>query len=1026
MFNTDYFNKHMAISNFSINKCQYSIQKLDNYVWLLPKESIGIIDDEYYVESSAKALQIKCYNVSLTSQESLDERFRFQHTLNFSILDYKNHSDFGDRYYAMVRDKNGNYWLVNPDFNLKFAYTFTIDNTNMHTDFTLTTDSNLPLMNIKRAAPWADANYTSGSTMYKWVDMEPASVITSTTQLNTFICDVDEEWQCENYNHCGIKELQINETRYTSLDENTSIALYSNDCFKVVDFIKNSATLTEQYDGEKIVHSVKFKIPFSDDTTWQNKLLEFKGNKYCVIADTACGLKIATGFHYGLQPSYVINAASKEGNSVEITLQDLHNDGSFVYISDGITSSADTRVEWNWVDGEYECITNRSAKHLLEESFDLYGNSTHTYKCLEGYEESYEYLGDKLVGTFPSDGTEMFFSGCDCFGTECEIQTDLASMTFTRSGETKVFSVYSNNSSWTLQTTASASDIEINPMNGSSGNHYTITITCHKVPTSYQPTVKNLILQFCDGQTKNYNIAIVKEPIENYFPLGDTYNVSNSQQTLRIPTTLCVDSVSANTSFVGNIQIQNGYIDVTVYNNPMCSDRGTSLNVTSCDGVDYTLYIYQRGLDCTQPLFIAYYNNGETCSAACSSSNQIDMNTFRNLACESSSLMTAITIGDCCELIAAFAFQEATRLTNCTIGTRIEEIGYKAFSNTSLNTLTISATTPPIFDGRLPTTIATINVPCESLAKYKATEGWSNYESIINGGCSSDQRITSGTPYCQGYNKWVDVYSQISNDGGTTWITTATTPTLVETNSTDCGYVPPSPIDYNTRYLTFLTKEPCTFTWQGYADLYQPVRNFAQYSLDSGQTWTTITSSAQTTPVIQANKRVMWKCDATANATILGGGIGGFFTSGKFEVEGNIMSLLWGDNFIGKTDLKGSFVFFSTFANTGIVSAEHLIMPATALTQWCYAGMFTGCAVMKKAPVLSATTLVNRCYLGMFDQCSSLNYVKCLATNITADDCTNFWLRGVSPNGTFVKASSASWGTCGDSTIPCGWQIQNA
>ena len=52
-------------------------------------------------------------------------------------------------------------------------------------------------------------------------------------------------------------------------------------------------------------------------------------------------------------------------------------------------------------------------------------------------------------------------------------------------------------------------------------------------------------------------------------------------------------------------------------------------------------------------------------------------------------------------------------------------------------------------------------------------------------------RTTSGTPYCEGYDKYVDIYSQVSYDGGITWSTTATTPTLVEQNSPDCGYVPP-------------------------------------------------------------------------------------------------------------------------------------------------------------------------------------------------------------------------------------------
>ncbi len=50
-------------------------------------------------------------------------------------------------------------------------------------------------------------------------------------------------------------------------------------------------------------------------------------------------------------------------------------------------------------------------------------------------------------------------------------------------------------------------------------------------------------------------------------------------------------------------------------------------------------------------------------------------------------------------------------------------------------------------------------------------------------------RTVSGDPYCNGYDKYVDVESQVSRDNGVTWETTATTATLVERNSADCGYV---------------------------------------------------------------------------------------------------------------------------------------------------------------------------------------------------------------------------------------------
>ena len=53
-------------------------------------------------------------------------------------------------------------------------------------------------------------------------------------------------------------------------------------------------------------------------------------------------------------------------------------------------------------------------------------------------------------------------------------------------------------------------------------------------------------------------------------------------------------------------------------------------------------------------------------------------------------------------------------------------------------------------------------------------------------------RTTSSSTYCTGYDKYVDVYSQVSYNNGSTWQTTATTSTLLEHNSTDCGYTPPT------------------------------------------------------------------------------------------------------------------------------------------------------------------------------------------------------------------------------------------
>ncbi len=75
----------------------------------------------------------------------------------------------------------------------------------------------------------------------------------------------------------------------------------------------------------------------------------------------------------------------------------------------------------------------------------------------------------------------------------------------------------------------------------------------------------------------------------------------------------------------------------------------------------------------------------------------------------------------------------------------------------------------------------------------------------------------------------------------------------------------------------------------------------------------------------------------------------------------------------------------------------------------------------------TGTTLVNRCYNNMFNNmfhgCSNLNSVTCLATNISANQCTTNWLNGVAATGTFITPSSTGWNS-GVNGKPSGWTRQ--
>ena len=345
------------------------------------------------------------------------------------------------------------------------------------------------------------------------------------------------------------------------------------------------------------------------------------------------------------------------------------------------------------------------------------------------------------------------------------------------------------------------------------------------------------------------------------------------------------------------------------------------------------------------------------------------------------------------------------------------------------------------------------------------------------------------------------------------------------TTEGDVHYNPYVPHDYSQDYFTMVVTIGGNIIWSG-----STIDNTLSYSKDNGETWNTADSG--TAISVEAGDKVLWKGTPTPQVFE---GIGKFSgaTDVRYSVEGNAMSLLFGDNFIGKTSLSGKDSSFCNLFSgcTTVTSAENLSLPATILTDNCYqfmfssctslttapklpattlanasyASMFQGCTSLTTAPVLSAITLANSCYTRMFQGCTNLttapslpattlanycynsmfrnctnlttapslpattlaNYcyqsmfqgctslttapelpattlaqycyyemfsgctslssIKCLATNISASNCTKTWVSGVAASGTFTKAASTDWSVkTGTSGIPSGWSVVDA
>lgn len=258
------------------------------------------------------------------------------------------------------------------------------------------------------------------------------------------------------------------------------------------------------------------------------------------------------------------------------------------------------------------------------------------------------------------------------------------------------------------------------------------------------------------------------------------------------------------------------------------------------------------------------------------------------------------------------------------------------------------------------------------------------------------------------------------------------------------------------------------------------------YSTD-GNSWTTLNNVDDTTITasvsVASGDTVYWKGVGVRtaiaapsymrrpyNATI-------FSADTAFDVEGNAMSLLYGDNFEGEEFDSGSTYHLSGlfYSATTLVNASGMTLPATTLYEnsyndmfngcsnlltppelpattigascykrmfqgctslstspellattlaaECYSDMFNGCSSLTTAPDLSATTLITKCYQQMFYGCASLSAITCLATDISAVNCTNGWLINVPSGGTFTRNSSMTGWTYGNSAVPSGWAV---
>ena len=205
----------------------------------------------------------------------------------------------------------------------------------------------------------------------------------------------------------------------------------------------------------------------------------------------------------------------------------------------------------------------------------------------------------------------------------------------------------------------------------------------------------------------------------------------------------------------------------------------------------------------------------------------------------------------------------------------------------------------------------------------------------------------------------------------------------------------PNKHDYSQDYLTIVAKENGTIMFQYcYEDYQEGKRTSISYSVNDGNWVTTQYEGGQEIYVNVSNgDKVRWKGINKALAYDSGEGVytSYFSCDFEFDAEGNVMSLLYGDNFTDKITLTERTVFTSLFGSNGkLMSTKNLILPATTLALSAYSQMFAYCTSLTEAPQLPATTLAERCYEGMFSGCTSLTTAPELPATTLASNCYSY------------------------------------
>lgn len=348
----------MAITNF-LQKCEYKIGGLQPYIYLIHKNALTVrikakgIDVSFNnipkANSDSTIFKVEGASCVYNQEETFNNKYRFNSTLELVFNEqYREPFFYGletlrlNQYYIIIEDKKGIQYLVNPELFTKLSYEYTFgDAPNINNACIITWNNlcNYPLLIMKEKVEHTQLLFGNGC------DYNVGQVLNLVMAHHNEIKTKDD----------GIK---ITELYFDNVE-----------VLKDVEYLKESFSMTETYDGNRFKVDISYSIPLDDNQfNWHYDLLEFKKNKYIALVRTTNHNYYVIGTEKGLSPSYNITTGEDDETLNMVNI-------SFSQISQYPILWTDMLTQLKWVEFDSRCVGFDKYSMLIQHYSEDWGET---------------------------------------------------------------------------------------------------------------------------------------------------------------------------------------------------------------------------------------------------------------------------------------------------------------------------------------------------------------------------------------------------------------------------------------------------------------------------------------------------------------------------------------------------------------------------------------------------------------------------------------------------------------------------